>query len=246
MLRSTIAFGLVIALVIMLVGGCSMLPQIKRPESRAERRGTTAEAPMSKLGAALPAMKPGDERELKIIAADQMTKHGYWVEAIALYREAETMTPKKPKLDAQLAPALAAAGQYAESLQRYRRLIEEDPKNARVINDFAFTLMESGDEATAESEFRRARSLDPQLENATVNLGLLLARQRRYDEALAVLTPAIGAAAAHHNLGVIAVDLDDETFALEQFTLAASYPTATTATQEFLAALSGPSAGLSR
>ena len=76
-------------------------------------------------------------------------------------------------------------------------------------------------------------SLDPQLENAAVNLGLPLARQRRYDEAFEILTPAIGVAAAHHNLGVIAVDLGDETTAHQQFTLAASCENVPEATQGF-------------
>ncbi len=75
---------------------------------------------MSQLGVALPALKPGDDRELKLIAAEQMAQHGYWREAIDLYLEAESMAPKKPRLNMQLAPALAAVGRYPESLRRYR------------------------------------------------------------------------------------------------------------------------------
>ncbi|TWT73345.1 tetratricopeptide repeat protein [Allorhodopirellula solitaria] len=223
---------------IMLVAGCHALPQIPRPDSRAERPEPTSEAPMSQLGAPLPAMRAGDERELKVVAADQMTKQGYWDEAVELYLEAEAMAPKKPRLDAQLAPALAGARQYPESIRRYRRLIEDDPTNASLLSNLAYTLEESGDTAAAEEEFQRALAIDPDLENTRVNLGLLLARQRRYDEALTVLTPAIGAPAAHHNLGVIAIELDDETAAKQHFARAASYPTAPAATQEFIAALS--------
>ena len=168
---------------------------------------------MSQLGVALPAMKPGDDRELKIIAADQMAKHGYWSEAVDLYLQAESMAPKKPKLDAQLAPALAGAGQFPESIQRYRRLINKDPKNVALVSNLAYTQMESGDPVSAEAEFRRALTIDPHYENAAVNLGLMLARQRRYDEALAVLVPSIGESAAHHNLGIIAIDCGDESAA---------------------------------
>ncbi len=109
--------------------------------------------------------------------------------------------------------------------------------NTSLINNLAFTLMEAGNHATAESEFRRALAIDPHFENAAVNLGLLLARQRRYDESLAILAPAIGAAAAHHNVGVIAIDLGDQPVAYQQFTLAGSQPGAPQATQDFLAAL---------
>jgi len=195
---------------------------------------------MSQLGVALPAMKPGDDRELKIIAAEQMTKHGYWSEAVDLYLQAESMSPNVAKLDAQLAPALAGAGQFPESIQRYRRLIKADPKNAALVSNLACTIMESGDQVAAEAEFRHALTIDSNYENAVVNLGILLARQRRYEEALALLSPAIGEAAAHHNVGVIAIDCGDEATARREFSLAAALPNAPRATQEFLAALCDP------
>lgn len=224
-------------LLIVLACGCTALPQIKRPSAESKPPKASSDSPMSQLGVALPAMKPGDDRELKIIAADQMTKHGYWSEAVDLYLQAESMAPKKPKLDAQLAPALAGAGQFPESIQRYRRLIKDDPKNTALVSNLAFTIMESGDQVTAEAEFRHALTIDPHYENASVNLGLLLARQRRHEEALALLVPAIGESAAHHNLGVIAIDCGDEATAWQEFSHAASLPSAPKATQNFLAAL---------
>lgn len=224
-------------LLAILASGCTALPQLKRTSNSSKSPPATSASPMSQLGVALPAMKAGDDRELKMIAAHQMMKHGYWSEAVALYLEAESMSPKKPKLDAQLAPALAGAGQFSESIQRYRRLIKEDPKNAAIFSNLAFTLMESGDPKAAEVEFRNALSIDPQYENAAVNLGLLLARQRRFEEAIAVLVPAIGEAATHHNLGVIAIECGDDAAARQEFAHAASLPGAPKATQEFLAAL---------
>ena len=224
-------------LLIVLASGCSALPQIMRPSAESKPPKASSDSPMSQLGVALPAMKPGDDRELKIIAGDQMTKHGYWSEAVDLYLQAESMAPKKPKLDAQLAPALAGAGQFPESIQRYRRLIKEDPKNAALVSNLAFTIMESGDQVSAEAEFRHALTIDPQYENAAVNLGLMLARQLRYQESLALLIPTIGEAAAHHNLGVIAIDCGDEATALQEFSLAASLPSAPKTTQNFLVAL---------
>ena len=225
-------------LLIVLACGCTAFPQIKRISAESKTSKASGDSPMSQLGVALPAMKPGDDRELKIIAADQMTKHAYWSEAVELYSQAESMAPKKPKLDAQLAPALAGAGQFPESIQRYRRLIKDDPKNVALVSNLAYTIMESGDPVSAETEYRHALTIDPHYENAAVNLGLLLARQRRYEEALALLVPAIGESAAHHNLGVVAIDCGDEATARQAFSHAASLPSAPKATQEFLAALS--------
>ncbi len=81
--------------------------------------------------------------------------------------------------------------------------------------------MESGDHVEAEVQFRHALALDPTNENAAVNLGLLLAKQRRYDAALAVLIPAVGESAAHHNIGVVAIDGGDEVTAKAAFARAA-------------------------
>ena len=127
-----------VTLAVMLVSGCSTLPQVKRSASSEEKDAKTSAATISQLGVALPAMKPGDERKLKIIAADQMSGQGYWNEAIELYREAEAMAPKKPKLDAQLAqrlPAQAADTRIAATIpSTHRRRSEE---RLQLINNYA-------------------------------------------------------------------------------------------------------------
>ncbi len=116
-------------------------------------------------------------------------------------------------------------------------MIKNDPKNPALVSNLGYTLMESGDHASAEAEFRNALTIDPHYENAAVNLGLLLARQHRHQEALNVLTPVLGEAAAHHNLGVIAIDQGDESTAFQEFSIAASFPNAPNASKEFLVAL---------
>ena len=225
-----------IALVTTLTGCTTLMPhQLWRHEKPAESKPTPS--PISQLGVALPAMKPGDERELNLIAADEMAKKGYWKEAIKHYKDAEAMAPEKAKLDSQLAPALAGAGEYQESLLRYRRLMEADAENSELINNFAWTLMESGDKAAAEATFRRALAIDPKSERAAVNLGLLLARQNRDDDAFAVLSTSIGEAAAHHNLGVVAIDMGDEQRAKHHFAKSAASSQTPKTSHDFLAAL---------
>lgn len=218
-------------------GGCSSLRSYRFSLPTKKQDTAPTQSSISQLGAALPAMKPGDDRELCLIAADQMSEQGLWEDAVDLYRKAEKLDPKKRLLDAKLAPALAGAGQYTESIERYRRLIEVAPKDAELRNNFAWTLMESGDFATAEAEFRQAIALAPQQTKASLNLAVMLAKQQRYDEALALFTSAIGEASAHHNIGVIAIDNGDEPIALMAFQKAASLPGAPATTPEFLASL---------
>lgn len=221
-------------------GGCSSLRSYRFSLPEKKQITSPVQSSISQLGVALPAMKPGDDRELCLIAADQMSENGHWEDAIELYRKAEKLDPKKSLLDAQLAPALAGAGEYAESLERYERLIDASPKDAELRNNFAWTLMESGDLVSAESQFRQAIAIAPQQTMASINLGVMLAKQQRYDESLAMLTSVIGEASAHHNIGVIAIENGDEMTALMAFKKAASLPGAPAMATEFLASLETP------
>jgi Flp pilus assembly protein TadD len=227
----------IVVLCVCVVSGCSSLHSGSLISLGRNEKKTPSPSAISQLGVALPAMKPGDERELKLITAEEMVQKGYWKEAVEMYRTAESMAPKKPKLDAELAPALAAIGQHQEAIQRYRRLIDAKPKDAELRNNLAWTLSEYGDDATAESEYRKAIELNPDLQNATINLGILMAKQSRYDEALATLKRAIGEASAHHNIGVIAIDNGDEATAIRAFTQASNLPGAPESSAEFLASL---------
>ncbi len=217
--------------------GCSSLGKFTTNKNTSEPVKQNSESSISQLGQALPEMKPGDERELKIVAADQMVQHGHWDEAIELYLEAESMSSKGEKLDSKLAPAFAGAGKFAQSISRYQRLIAKSPKDSSLANNYAYTLMESGDLQAAELEYRRALSLDPKCEAASVNLGMLLARQQRFDEAIEMQSASVGQSSAHHNVAVVCIELGDEQRALQHLRIACSIPGASKTTQELREAL---------
>lgn len=219
--------------------GCSTLAPRKlwNREKPKPSQNNVSHSPISQLGTALPAMKPGDERELNLIAAGEMAKNGYWKEAAQLYQEAEVMAPSQPRLDQQLAPVLAELGEYAESIERYRRQLENKPSNTELINNLAWTMLKADDVSGAETQFRRAIELEPQNQRFAVNLGIVLARQGRYDESLTVQSICIGQANAHHNIGVIAIEMGDEAAARKHFTLATSLANGPKSSHDFLAAI---------
>ncbi len=66
-----------LVLVLVAISGCTAFPQWKKSATATKATPASGDSPMSQLGVALPAMKPGDDRKLKIIAADQMAEHGY-------------------------------------------------------------------------------------------------------------------------------------------------------------------------
>ncbi len=115
--------------------------------------------------------------------------NGYWEEAVKQFRIAEELSPDQPKLDAELAPALAATRQYAESLGQYRRLLKATSKDEELRSNYAWTLMESGDLSAAEAEYRDVLRKSPDHQRSQINLGIVLAKQQRYPEAPAHLKP---------------------------------------------------------
>ncbi len=81
-------------------------PAIQANADRCKTAQSFQRFAMSQLGVALPAMKPGDDRDLKKTTADQMAKHGYWSEAVELYLQAESMSPRSLRWIRNLHPPL--------------------------------------------------------------------------------------------------------------------------------------------
>lgn len=227
-----------LALGILISSGCGSLSARRLGNSASTKpAAATSQSSISQLGVALPAMKAGDDRELAMIAAQEMHRSGYPDEAVELYLKAETLAPKKPKLDAELAPALASAGRYPEAIVRYRRLLAARPEDVELRNNLAWTLLESGDLVAAEAELRAAILRDAAYQPAMVNLGIVLAKQNRYEDSFAVLLPAIGAGPAHHNLAIIAIEQGDEHLAKKHLELAGASKHPPAGTRQLLTAL---------
>lgn len=230
---------LVLTLAISALVGCSAFNSrqwfARQPAKRDVGNGS-----MALLGSALPAMKPGDEYELSVIAGRELAAKGFWAEAEEQFRQAEAKAPKKAKLDAELAPVLAALGKTPESIERYRRLIAAAPDNFELRNNYAWTLMESGKLSEAEQEYRSILTIEPDHTRAHVNLGIVLAKQARYQEAFTQLNGKLSDAAAHHNIAIIAIEADHEGVARAALESAVAAEDALPESRQLLAALVKP------
>lgn len=109
-------------------------------------------------------------------------------------------------------PQLAMANFQAALLSR--------PDKPALYNNLALAQAMAGDLRGAEASLRRALALDPEHRLAANNLGLLLVRQGRDDEAYQIFAQAQGVAQAHNNLGVILAWQGRTRQAQEQFRLA--------------------------
>src|SRR5882724_2361760 len=82
------------------------------------------------------------------------------------------------------AALLLQAGKLDEAEPLVRRAVAEAPSNADAHNLLGVILDQRGNMAQAEREYRIALRLNPNGVSATANLGVLLARSKRDDEAI--------------------------------------------------------------
>jgi tetratricopeptide (TPR) repeat protein len=225
-----------ILLLLSLLNGCSpwsksKLFDVKSFSRSSPRASSPAEVKVKPLS-------NNEQRKLCLATAEQLAQSQHWSEAAQLYLKAEALGKPGQALDRELAPVLAANGEYPESIERYRRLLDKNPNDAALEINFAWTLMEAGNLAEAEEHLRNALHREPKHEAARMNLGTLLVKSGRTAEAYDAFQAVVGESAAHHNIGVMMLDLGEKELAKQAFENALACSDCTVQTQQFLAALS--------
>lgn len=90
---------------------------------------------------------------------------------------------------------------YDLSEQVLKKALAVDPNNPTLHNNLAFTYMHLGKFHNAEAELRNTLAIDPECNYAKMNLGIVFARQQRYDLALDMFTQASSECQGHYTLG---------------------------------------------
>jgi tetratricopeptide (TPR) repeat protein len=92
-----------------------------------------------------------------------------------------------------LAMAREAAGDFRSALQAYEAALKLIPNHVELANDLGRLASRLGMTEVAEKLFRAFLAAHPESDDAPNNLACVLRDMNRYDEAIAVLTPAIEA-----------------------------------------------------
>jgi Flp pilus assembly protein TadD len=111
------------------------------------------------------------------------------------------LEPDSASAQYALGAALALAGHHQQALEHTQRARALRPDDATIANGLGVAYMMIGDSVSAEQGFRDAILLDPHVATYHNNLGLALARQGRYEEALAAFRRVGTEQAARNNLG---------------------------------------------
>jgi tetratricopeptide (TPR) repeat protein len=128
-------------------------------------------------------------------------------EAEALWRELTRDHPDYWRAWLNMASLSIQRRDWA-AVERYARAaIEREPNSADAWNNLAIGLEELGRTGEAESAYRRASEIDTRDYRALFNLGILLRKNARYEEAATVqkevLARAPNHAGAHFELGAL-------------------------------------------
>ena len=97
------------------------------------------------------------------------------------------------------------AEQYEAAIEHYTAAIRVEPNLASVRNNRGYSRYLSGDLAAAKRDFLATVEIDADYDRAWRNLGLVLAREQEYDQALVAMSHAIEHHVALNDVGYVAM-----------------------------------------
>lgn len=160
-------------------------PGILRLAAEAKARsGRTREA--ETIYRALLGASPAD-REIAAALVDLLEESDRMDEALSILRDLEKRDPENAAIAERITLDLARAGRFAEAEKRARDLAARRPENRAIRRLLAQVLFEKGDIAEGEGILRALRTADPEDDVTTRALASELLRERRFDEARALL-----------------------------------------------------------
>lgn len=136
--------------------------------------------------------------DLQVAYARTLEKRGEVEQAQARYQEAVRQDPQRGDAWLRLAILHDREGRFAESADMYRKALASRPGDPEIYCDVGYSFYLQRRWAEAEMNLRQALALRPNHARAHNNLGLLLARTGRDEEALAQFRQAGGGEADSH------------------------------------------------
>jgi tetratricopeptide (TPR) repeat protein len=137
--------------------------------------------------------------------------------AIEQYRKAIALNHEYTAAYARLGLMLSVTGQHEESVAAFTKAVELKPGSAILRNNLGFELLYLERWAEAERHLREAGRLDPRLAQAHINLGLLLGRTQRDEQAVESFRMILPEPDAYYNLGLLQRAQGRHTQAAESF-----------------------------
>lgn len=192
----------ILLLALVLLSGCQAFGKWggKKPAAKAP---SSLSQMLSGKGVASKSLDQSQKSDVEMAMARSLEKQGKSDEALKVYLHVIEKDESRADAYHRVALIYDRQGACDKSREYYLAALKSLPENAELNSDFGYScyLQERWDEA--EKHLRRAVELKPTLARAHNNLGMLLARKGREEEALAEFGRAgCTKAEAHANLGL--------------------------------------------
>jgi tetratricopeptide (TPR) repeat protein len=115
----------------------------------------------------------------------------HWKNDEALWRHTVQVTRENDFANGQLGDSLAVQNRFSEAEPFYREALRLNPSLAGVLHNLALVERQKGNPAEAESLLRRATQISPWFTSAQLDLVSVLTVQKKYQEAIDLLTPIL-------------------------------------------------------
>jgi Tfp pilus assembly protein PilF len=138
-----------------------------------------------------------------LAVARSFDQAGHAAEAIERYEYARRVDPRHADVAWRLAVLYDRQGQDDRAQAEYQAALQAHLGNAALLNDVGYFHYQRGRWAEAEKWLRRAVDKDPDFARAWVNLGLALGQQGRAADSHAAFARVLTPAEAHANVGVL-------------------------------------------
>ena len=151
----------------------------------------------------------GADTDLRLNAATYfahahlLERQGNFAQAAQQYRLALEQQPDFASARNRLGITLNKLGEHAEASTEFQRAIEQYPTEAHLYNNLGFSLYLEGRYYGSVEALQRAIELKPEFRRAHMNHGVVLAKMKRYDDALGEFRLASDEVDAHYNLAVL-------------------------------------------
>lgn len=182
--------------------GCVGTPLAKLPQLAADKATagkTLSQQPTTKSDE----LPDREAARACLVTAQELQSRGHNREAIILFERARQLDPKLPGVARSLGALYDREGDRNRALNEYRAAMQQSAVEPDLLNDIGFHYFQLRDWPQAEQWFRKALAEQPEHERATINLGMSLAWQGKFQPAYETFARAVGPAAAHSNVGVI-------------------------------------------
>lgn len=104
-------------------------------------------------------------------------------------------------------------GKHKEAQEHFKKAISNhqqvNPKHAELLNNMGYSLYMDDQFDTAQDYYVRALKINPRFKKALYNYALIVARQKRYDEAVSTFSKVTSLPEANNNTGYIAMVNND-------------------------------------